>query len=396
MTLRALLTHSALAASCILLWVFTNPPVTIVGVGAMVIAVSLLLAMKAENERERAASAAEEQAAREATARIATIEQDVRRHEQMLDAMEMAVILVDDDRVSYANPAARAILGAQVDRAVPAALTGLGDGQRSTQDIVIHHPDLREIRCTTVALPGTRSLILAQDVTEGKRIDAIRRDFVANASHELKTPVAGILATAETLQDAIAEDPQQARRFAETLAKEAARLSDLIQDLLDLARLEQPEAEHVSRLDIAATARRIIDEVRRISVDRGLTIEPAIAEAVLVRGTERDLAQLTRNLLDNAVRYTPAGGRIDITVRVEDRDAVLRVSDTGMGIPQRDLPRIFERFYRVDRARARETGGTGLGLSIVKHIAESLGGSVTATSELGKGSTFTVRLPLAG
>jgi signal transduction histidine kinase len=395
-TWRALLTHSALAASCILLWVFTNPPVTIVAVGAGAIAASLLLTRRAENERVRAAAAAGGRAASEAATYIATIEQDVRRHEQMLDAMDIAVVLVEDDRVVYANPAARAILGAQADRPVPAALTGLGEGKRSTQDIVIHHPDYREIRCTAVALPGTRSLILAQDVTEARRIDAIRRDFVANASHELKTPVAGILATAETLQDAIAEDPQQARRFAETLAKEAARLSNLVQDLLDLARLEQPEAEQVSRLDLAAVVRRGVDEVRSTSVDRGLTIESVIAEVVPVRGTERDIAQLTRNLLDNAVRYTPAGGRIDVALTVEDGKAVLRVSDTGVGIPQRDLPRIFERFYRVDRARARETGGTGLGLSIVRHIAESLGGSVMATSELGKGSTFTVRLPLAG
>jgi signal transduction histidine kinase len=232
-------------------------------------------------------------------------------------------------------------------------------------------------------------------VTEARRLEAVRRDFVANASHELKTPAASIRAAAETLRSGAIEDPPAAHRFTEQLEREAMRLSRIVSDLLDLSRLEGGSdlAERV-RLDAIAA-----DEVERLD-DRAeeaeLTLELHADGVPSVAGSGRDLALLVRNLIDNAVRYTPPGGRVDVTVTTHDAQVVLRVADTGLGIPQRDLPRVFERFYRVDRARSRETGGTGLGLAIVKHVAENHGGEVTVTSELAAGSTFEVRLPVAG
>ena len=238
-------------------------------------------------------------------------------------------------------------------------------------------------------------LLVVRDVTDARRLDAVRRDFVANASHELKTPVASIRATAETLRHGAIDDPAAAHRFTDQLERDALRLSRIVSDLLDLSRLESGSelAERV-RLDVVAA-----DEIERLD-DRAhhghVTLELRADGVPSVVGSPHDLSLMVRNLIDNALAYTPAGGRIDVTVTTDHDDVVVRVSDTGIGIPQRDLPRVFERFYRVDRARSRETGGTGLGLAIVKHVAENHGGEVTVTSELAAGSTFEVRLPVAG
>ena len=190
------------------------------------------------------------------------------------------------------------------------------------------------------------------------------------------------------------EDPPAALRFTEQLQRDAMRLSRIVSDLLDLSRLEGGSdlVEHV-RLDVI-----VADEVERLgdrAAEVGVAIELQADGVPSVPGSARDLALLVRNLIDNAVRYTPPGGRVDVSVSAEDGKVILEVRDTGMGIPQRDLPRVFERFYRVDRARSRETGGTGLGLAIVRHVAENHGGEVTVQSELSAGSTFAVRLPVA-
>jgi signal transduction histidine kinase len=229
-------------------------------------------------------------------------------------------------------------------------------------------------------------------VTDAHRIDRIRRDFVANASHELKTPVAGILATAETLQDAVVTDPNNAQRFVTNLAKEARRLSSLVQDLLDLTRLDQGTSDHTIT-PLSSLVAEAVEETRGLAKAKRLNIDSAIDEGIHVQGRPWDLSLLARNLLDNAIRYTPEGGSVTIQLHRENGHARLTVRDTGIGIPTKDLPRIFERFYRVDKARARETGGTGLGLSIVRHVAETHGGSVSVDSQLGAGSTFTVMLP---
>ncbi len=313
--------------------------------------------------------------------------------EQILGAMEEAVLLAENGTVVYANHAAGTMLGAISGRTMPGQIANQTANGHRVSEFAVHHPVYRDLRATSASLPDGRLLVVAQDVTDARRIDRVRRDFVANASHEMKTPVAGILATAETLQDAIRHDPAVAERFAANLAKEATRLSLLIQDLLDLARLDQAQIEEEG-VPLSGVVRDVVEDAQELASQKQLTLEASIADGIATSGRGQDLALLARNLLENAIRYTPEGGKICVGLHLQDGRAVLSVQDTGIGIPAKDLPRIFERFYRVDKARARETGGTGLGLSIVRHIAESHGGSVIAESELGVGTTFTVTLPL--
>jgi signal transduction histidine kinase len=322
----------------------------------------------------------------------------------VLSSMEEGVLLLDHDgRRVFSNAALDRHLGTLPDstdeiRPIPlrdAVERTIATGEIERAEAETSAPS-KWLRASAIPVGPDRSVLLVvRDVTEARRLEAVRRDFVANASHELKTPAASIRAAAETLRDGAIDDPPAARRFTEQLEREAMRLSRIVSDLLDLSRLEGGSdlAESV-RLDAVAA-----DEIERLE-DRADEAEVALelrADGVpSVAGSGRDLALLVRNLIDNAVRYTPAGGRVDVSVTSQDGAVVLRVADTGIGIPQRDLPRVFERFYRVDRARSRETGGTGLGLAIVKHVAENHGGEVIVTSELAQGSTFEVRLPVAG
>jgi two-component system sensor histidine kinase SenX3 len=232
---------------------------------------------------------------------------------------------------------------------------------------------------------------------ELQRVNKIRRDFVANVSHELKTPATSLRLLAESLEETIDEDPIQARLFAAQLKKETERLSHLITDLLDLARLESEErVENPVPVDVRSVLVSVLARMRRVARRKNITLQWkrfGRAAQYTVRGDETQLASMFTNLMDNAVKYTPSGGRVEVTGGFEGSEVVIRVSDTGIGIPEGKLPRIFERFYRVDKARSKETGGTGLGLSIVKHVAENHGGRVTVESTLGEGSTFTVYLP---
>ena len=236
-------------------------------------------------------------------------------------------------------------------------------------------------------------LVVVADVTERRRIEQVRRDFVANASHELKTPAASIQAAAETLADAARNDPAAVARFAPQLERDAQRLSRIVADLLDLSRLETgSDLGDLVRVD--ALVRDEVERSELVAQEAGVTLTLQAHKAPPVRGSARDLSLLVRNLIDNAIRYTHEGGSVEMAVDDTGDSVTLRVTDDGVGIPTKDLPRIFERFFRVDRARSRGTGGTGLGLSIVKHVAENHGGGVTVHSELGRGSTFTVTLPV--
>jgi two-component system sensor histidine kinase SenX3 len=229
------------------------------------------------------------------------------------------------------------------------------------------------------------------------RVNKIRRDFVANVSHELKTPATSLRLLAESLEETIDEDPVQARLFAAQLKKETERLSHLITDLLDLTRLESQEGvENPVSVDVRSVLMTVLARMRRVARKKNITLQWkrfGRAAQYTVHGDETLLTSMFTNLVENAVKYTPPGGRVEVTGGFEGSEIVIRVSDTGIGIPEGSLPRIFERFYRVDKARSKETGGTGLGLSIVKHIAENHGGRVTVESRLGEGSTFTVYLP---
>jgi len=369
--------------------------------GALIAARWVASRSRAEGQalRERTAHAEAELARQERSSADQRHLQDV-----VLSSMEEGVLLMDDrGRRVFSNPALEQHLGFLPDvidelRPLPfrdAVGRAIGSEEIQRAEAETSAPS-KWLRASAISVGPDRSVLLVvRDVTEARRLEAVRRDFVANASHELKTPAASIRAAAETLRNGALEDPPAAQRFTEQLEREAMRLSRIVSDLLDLSRLEGGSdlAERV-RLDAVAA-----DEIERLEdrlAEAELTLELHADGVPSVAGSGRDLALLVRNLIDNAVRYTPAGGRVDVTVTSQDGKVVVRVADTGLGIPQRDLPRVFERFYRVDRARSRETGGTGLGLAIVKHVAENHGGEVTVTSELASGSTFEVRLPVGG
>src|ERR687896_2310578 len=225
------------------------------------------------------------------------------------------------------------------------------------------------------------------------RVNKIRRDFVANVSHELKTPATSLRLLAESLEETIDEDPVQARLFAAQLKKETERLSHLITDLLDLTRLENQEGvENPVPVDVRSVLMTVLARMRRAARKKNITLQWkrfGRAAQYTVYGDETQLTSMFTNLVDNAVKYTQPGGRVEVVGGSDESEITIRISDTGIGIPEGKIPRIFERFYRVDKARSKATGGTGLGLSIVRHVAENHGGRVTVHSTPGVGSTFT-------
>jgi two-component system phosphate regulon sensor histidine kinase PhoR len=237
-------------------------------------------------------------------------------------------------------------------------------------------------------------LLVLRDITEAKRAETARRDFVANASHELKTPIASIRAAAETLLGGAISDPKAAGTFVEIVARNAERLSNLAEDLLDLSRIETRQwSFEIAAVDATHLASHVVGLLSHAAAEKGLALRSEVPEGVAVRGDPRALEQVLVNLVDNAVKYTARG---DVAIRAE-RDGstwVLAVADTGPGIERHHLPRIFERFYRVDPGRSREQGGTGLGLAIVKHLVQGMSGEVGVESGP-DGSRFWVRLPAA-
>ncbi|HZZ85328.1 MAG TPA: ATP-binding protein [Anaeromyxobacteraceae bacterium] len=239
-------------------------------------------------------------------------------------------------------------------------------------------------------------LLLLRDVTQSREAERARRDLVANASHELRTPVTAIHGAAETLLGGALEEPAQARQFVEMIARHADRLARLTRDLLDLSRIESGQwAMNVAPLDAVPLAVNALELYAASAAERRLRLERSLPERLLVRADPRALEQVLVNLLDNAIKYTPPGGAVTLSGAAEDQTALLSVADTGPGIERHHLPRLFERFYRADAGRARDQGGTGLGLAIVKHLAQAQGGSVGVESGAG-GSRFWVRLQRAG
>jgi two-component system, OmpR family, phosphate regulon sensor histidine kinase PhoR len=242
-------------------------------------------------------------------------------------------------------------------------------------------------------------VIVVHDISQGMRYQDLRKEFVANVSHELRTPLAVIKGYVETLRDGAARDPVKCDEFLATIERHANQLTNLVGDLLELSKLEnQPAIPRRVTIDLAATAHRVVEMLRPSADARGHTLAVTLTgPPPCIVGNADYIERAMINLVDNAIKYTPAnsGGKIDITIGAEPPNAFIDISDTGLGIPPEDLPRIFERFYRVDRSRSREMGGTGLGLAIVKHIVQSHAGSVSVQSEPNKGSRFRILLPLA-
>jgi two-component system, OmpR family, sensor histidine kinase SenX3 len=320
-----------------------------------------------------------------------------------------AVVLDSQDRVIQASVAARAYGLVKGDQLVAQELLALArqvrrDGEIREGEMEVATGAVNG-RTTTFAVRvaplgaavggGGWVLLLVEDQTESRRVEEVRRDFVANTSHELKTPVGALALLAETVEDA-ADDPEAVRRFAGRMRQEASRLTNLVQDMITLSRIQaaEPVPDPVP-VEVDGVVAEAIDRCRMKASVRGIEIAASCARGLTVLGDEDLLITALRNLLENAVAYSPDKTKVHVSSRRAGQDSVeISVADQGIGIPERDLERIFERFYRVDPARSRATGGTGLGLAIVKHVTSAHGGEVTVLSTEGAGSTFTLRLPL--
>jgi two-component system, OmpR family, sensor histidine kinase SenX3 len=320
-----------------------------------------------------------------------------------------AVVLDSDDRVLQASAAARAFGLVSGDKLMVQELLALARQVRRDGEIregemevatrgVKHGATSFAVRAAPLGAGvggGGLVLLLVEDQTERRRVEEVRRDFVANTSHELKTPVGALALLAETVEDA-ADDPEAVRRFAGRMRQEASRLTNLVQDMITLSRIQaaEPILDPVP-VKLDAVVAEALDRCRMKASARGIELIATGTHGLSILGDEDLLVTALRNLLENAVAYSPDKTRVDVSTRLAGRDAVeISVSDQGIGIPERDLERIFERFYRVDPARSRATGGTGLGLAIVKHVTAAHGGEVNVLSTEGAGSTFTLRLPL--
>ena len=315
----------------------------------------------------------------------------------------LAVVLDQTDTVVKASPTAYALGLVQGDRLLVGVLLDLAravrrDGEIREADFDLPSSRRREpprAMSARVAPLGARLvLVLVEDKTEARRLEAIRRDFVANVSHELKTPVGALALLAEAVSSA-SDDPEAVRRFADRMQRESVRLNGLVQELIDLSRLQAGDAgspaEPVLVDDLVQSA---IDRTRSIAAANRIDVHAGGIQGLKVLGHERQLATALGNVVENAVNYSPEDTRVAIGVGLTGRTVEITVSDQGIGIPELEKNRIFERFYRVDPARSRATGGTGLGLSIVKHVVHNHGGDIRVWSVEGSGSTFTIALPL--
>jgi two-component system phosphate regulon sensor histidine kinase PhoR len=353
----------------------------------------------------------------------------------ILTAMVEGVVAIDaDQRILFVNDRAAELLRFRVARPVGWRLWEVVV-QTGLQEIVqkaLAQPEpargelqwdgltVRNLTVHAVRLPGfpvRGAVLVLHDATDLRRLERVRQEFVANVSHELKTPLSVIKACVETLLDGAAEDPVHRTQFLERVAEQSDRLHALILDLLSLARIESgTEAFQFEAVPVEPLVARCLERYRaraeasklellsespgplqvvaangQPSDDSGRS-EPTTYRALAAWADEEAISQILDNLVDNALKYTMEGGRIWVRYRGEDGQVCLEVEDTGIGIPEQDLPRIFERFYRVDKARSRELGGTGLGLSIVKHLVQAMEGTVQATSRVGTGTKFEVRL----
>ncbi|MGY6497065.1 MAG: sensor histidine kinase [Microcella sp.] len=325
--------------------------------------------------------------------------------DQVIDALESAAVVLDSSNtVIKTSPGAHALGLVWHRTLVHARLVELVDrvrryGDPVTEDLELTRGPLgdAQLRLSVRVAPlGTRyMLLIADDRTEAHRLEAVRRDFVANISHELKTPIGAVGLLAEALEHA-SDDPDQVRRFAERMKTESARLAAMTQEIIELSRLQAANAlTDPSEVEVDAVIAAAIDKNRVAAEAAGIQIVSGGAKKARVMGDEGMLVTAVHNLVANAIQYSQKPSRVGIGVSMTDDIVEIAVTDQGVGIPDEELDRVFERFFRVDQARSRATGGTGLGLSIVKHVVQNHGGDVRVWSQSGYGSTFTIRLPRA-
>lgn len=344
--------------------------------------------------------------------READLEQNAALLETVLGTMIEGVIVVDGaERMLFANSAARKLLDIdsadvggrpllEVVRAV-----GIAEAVRAAlSSESVHHSEFEVPRKSCIVsmsastFPGrpySGAVLVFHDVTDLRRLERMRREFASNVSHELKTPLTAVQAYADTLLNGALEDPEHNRVFVERIVEQADRLEALIADMMQIAEIESEEAVFAPQpVHLSAAVEESLQSQSPVAANNGVRLQVETADDVTIQVDPDGLRQIVDNLLKNAIAYTPAEGTVTVRVRSEGDWGVFEVEDTGIGISRKDQQRIFERFYRADRARSRDAGGTGLGLSIVKHVLQACGGRVELASELEKGSRFTVYLPM--
>lgn len=272
-----------------------------------------------------------------------------------------------------------------------------GAGKLLQRDMTVRRPGRRQagirLRVRVSPMPSGASLVLVEDISETERLDHVRRDFVANVSHELKTPIGALSLLAEAVVQG-RDDPGAVEHFAERMIVETGRLTTLINDLMDLSRLEGIDPLHpMEPVSVDRVVAQACDDARMPAEIKGIRFLRGGVPGLRVTGVESQLITAVRNLIVNAINYSPAWTKVAVTTGLSEGSVTIAVTDQGIGIPPDELERIFERFYRVDPARSRDTGGTGLGLAIVKHVTANHGGDCDVWSRVGEGSTFTIRLP---
>lgn len=342
-----------------------------------------------------------------------TILQSNDRLSALLDRLIIGVVLLDSERrIEMMNPAVYQILGIDENLLGHSFLEmsksyGLVQIIQETyqqktnknEEIHIYHPKERILDVNTMIIPdirGNQMIVLLYDITEIRRLEKVRTDFVTNASHELRTPVTALKGFSEVLLDGALDNPQLLRQFLEIMYKESRRLEILVNDILDLSRAEQRQVPMKKEKIILNDAVKACFQVIKPQADeKGLKLRLLSNHPtpVVLEGDQSRLEQVLNNLIYNAVNYTDKGGKISVLLEETNEEVIFHVADTGIGIPEENLGRIFERFYRVDKGRSRNSGGTGLGLSIVRYLVQNMNGSISVKSTLGLGSTFTVRLP---
>ena len=377
--------------------------------------VSFAIAIASESEAARSLTRAEEAA--EARRRALVEERDgalleVQTLAAAIEGMDEGMWITDANGVVIRhNEALRTILGTDQElvgqrplflvrrtELHDAVLRACREGVTSKVEVSMDAPRSKTLEVHIAPLGGSLpgSAAVFRDVTERKRLERVRQDFVANVSHELRTPIAAIVGYAETLRSGALSDPRHAPQMVEIIHRQSERLGELVSDLLELSRLDAGERPLSSTsFSLGEVARQASEAMEPRAASKRLSLQLRVPADLMARADPKAVEQVLLNLLDNAIKYTPEGGTVElIGERLGDR-AQLSVKDTGLGIEAKHLPRLFERFYRVDRGRSREMGGTGLGLSIVRHLVNGMEGEVRVASQLGVGSTFTVVLPAA-
>jgi len=351
--------------------------------------------------------------AQELKQRIDTISKQRNRYEAVVSSMDEGVVAVGlEGRILSINQAAVRMLGHGSDNTQGRSLqevlrnrdlqqfiaTAVLTTGTISDDIILHDRDNQVWQLTATPLKGggkerLGTLLVLNDVTRLRRLERVRKDFVANVSHEIKTPLTAIKGFVETLQDGALEAPQETEQFLQIIARHADRLDAIVSDLLSLSKIEEQAALQLTPSNLGKIIEAAILVCQPGAFAQKITLRYEFDTPVYAAVDERLLEQALVNLIENAVKYSPENGEVRITVKEGAAAIRILVEDDGIGIPQKDQPRIFERFYRVDRARSRHMGGTGLGLAIVKHIVTLHGGHVSVESELGHGSRFTIHLP---